>query len=114
VGISADQVDEQHQFDELNDLGFTLLSDADRIIGPVFDAERAEGPTYRRLTFVIDQDSTVLAKIDSETDMDIHADLALDTLRSAEAAIGPPNAPVAGGWGSSWRRLRAMLRRTRT
>ena len=85
MGISADQVDQQRQFDELNDLGFTLLSDADRVIGPRFDAERPLGPTYRRLTFVIDRDSTVLARIDSERDMKIHADLALKVLREAGA-----------------------------
>jgi peroxiredoxin Q/BCP len=85
VGISADQVDQQREFDELNDLGFTLLSDADRVIGPRFGAERPDGPTYRRLTFVIDRDFTVIARIQSDADMEAHANLALEALRAGNA-----------------------------
>ena len=110
MGISADQVDEQRQFDELDDLGFTLLSDADRVIGPAFDAERETGPMYRRLTFVIDQDSTVLAAIDDESDMEIHADLALDALRGAPHPTGSTTAGLL----DRWRRLSNKLGRRKT
>ena len=112
MGISADQVDQQREFDELNEFGFTLLSDADRIIGPRFGAERAEGPTYRRLTFVIDRDRTIMAAIDSETDMEEHADRALEVLRGL-APDKPAEPKPSGGGRSSRGRWRGWLRRTR-
>ena len=40
VGISADTVDKQKQFDEKESLGFPLLSDPDRVVAAQLGAKR--------------------------------------------------------------------------
>jgi len=81
VGISADSVDRQAQFDEQHGLGLALLSDPDRRIAAMFGVKRP-GPLFnRRMTFVIGEDRRVIEVIKSETSMDGHADRALDALR---------------------------------
>jgi len=85
VGISGDPVDRQKEFDETNDLGFLLLSDADGSVSQQFGVARRLGPP-KRATFVIDTDRTVLAAIGGlggEVNMHKHADDALDALRHA-------------------------------
>jgi peroxiredoxin Q/BCP len=83
VGISADKVDKQAAFDAKHSLGYPLLSDADRTVARIFGVKRA-GPLFnKRATFVIGTDRRVLAAISSETNMDVHADQALDVLRRA-------------------------------
>jgi len=82
VGISADPVDRQNEFDQRDSLGFPLLSDPDRSIAASLGAKRI-GPIFnRRITFVIDTDRTILAVIKSERDMSAHADEALAVLRA--------------------------------
>ena len=84
VGISADTVDKQKQFDEKESLGFPLLSDSDFKVADQLGAKRG-GPKWvpnKRVTFVIDTDRTVLDVISSELSMDTHADKALQTLRT--------------------------------
>jgi peroxiredoxin Q/BCP len=86
VGISADKVDKQAAFDAKHDLGYPLLSDADRKVAAAFGVKRP-GPIFnKRATFVIGTDRTILAAISSETNMDVHADEALSVLRSAAAS----------------------------
>ncbi len=86
VGISADKVDKQAAFDAKHDLGYPLLSDADRAVASAFGVKRP-GPIFnKRATFVIGVDRTVLAAISSETNMDLHADEALTVLRAAAAS----------------------------
>ena len=78
VGISADPVDKQHEFD------FPLLSDPDRVVAESLGVKRmlrVVGPN-RRTTFVIDTDRTLLAIYDSQVNMNAHADKALELLRS--------------------------------
>ena len=82
MGISADQVDRQHEFDTTNNLGFPLLSDPDRKIAAQFGTKRFGPIPSKRATFVIDTDRTILAVIKSETDMLGHADKALEVLGS--------------------------------
>lgn len=85
VGISADKVDKQAVFDQKHSLGYPLLSDPDRKVASAFGVKRP-GPIFnKRATFVIGTDRRVLAAISSETNMDVHADEALDVLRSAAA-----------------------------
>jgi peroxiredoxin Q/BCP len=85
VGISADKVDKQAAFDQKHSLGYPLLSDPDRSVASAFGVKRP-GPIFnKRATFVIGTDRHVLAAISSETNMDVHADEALDVLRSAAA-----------------------------
>lgn len=83
VGVSADPVDRQKEFDEMNSLGFPLLSDPDREIARRFGTKRAGPLPTKRTTFVIDTDRRILAVIRSEFDMAGHADAALDVLRAA-------------------------------
>jgi len=81
IGISADTVERQAEFDEVHDLGFPLLSDPDRVIAKLFGV-KPPGPLFnRRKTFVIDADRTVLLATASELSMEKHADEALDVLR---------------------------------
>ncbi len=85
VGISADGVEQQAAFDAKHDLGFPLLSDADRSVARSFGVKRP-GPIFnKRATFVVGTDRTLLAAISSETNMEMHADEALSALRSAAA-----------------------------
>jgi peroxiredoxin Q/BCP len=87
VGISADKVDKQKQFDEKESLGLPLLSDPDRVVAAQLGAKR--GPSFlpnKRVTFVIDTDRTVLDVIHSEFSMGSHADKALALLKARRPA----------------------------
>ena len=85
VGISADPVDKQKQFDEKESLGLPLLSDADRTVAAELGVKRGLGPN-KRTTFVIDTDRKVLDVIHSEFSMNSHADKALAVLKARPAA----------------------------
>ena len=82
IGISADQVDQQKAFDERNQLGFPLLSDPEQEIASLLGAKRLGPFGNRRITYVINTDRTLLQVIKSETNMMVHADTALETLRN--------------------------------
>lgn len=85
VGISADAVDKQKAFDEKHSLGYPLLSDPDRKIAKQYGVKRP-GPLFnKRETFVIGADGVVVAAIGSELNMSVHADKALDSLRTLAA-----------------------------
>lgn len=86
MGISADPVDRQKEFDDQNSLGYPLLSDESREIARQFGVKRIGPLPSKRATFVIGQDATLLAAITSETSMTQHADDALETLRKNAAA----------------------------
>jgi peroxiredoxin Q/BCP len=83
VGISGDAVDRQQEFAGRHTLGFPLLSDADGTVRERFGVRRGVSlaPT-KRVTFVIDQDRTVLDVVRSELRMSAHADRALAALRA--------------------------------
>lgn len=83
VGISADQVDKQRKFSDKHGFGYPLLSDSDRTVAESLGVKRLLriGPN-RRTTFVIDTDRTILAVLDSQTNMAAHADEALSLLRT--------------------------------
>ena len=87
VGISADAVDKQQQFDTKESLGFPLLSDPERVVAGQLGAKRSVGfLPNRRVTYVIDTDRTVLEVIHSEVSMGSHADRALAVLKARHAA----------------------------
>ncbi|HTU38060.1 MAG TPA: peroxiredoxin [Acidimicrobiales bacterium] len=87
VGISADSVDKQKQFDEKESLGFPLLSDPDRVVAAQLGAKRgASFLPNKRVTFVIDTDRRVLGVFHSEVSMGSHADKALALLKARSAA----------------------------
>ena len=82
MGISADPVDRQKEFDDKNGLGFPLLSDPDREVSKAFGVKRLGPLPSKRATFVIDTDRRLVASIRSETDMLKHADEALEALKA--------------------------------
>ncbi len=87
VGISADAVEKQKQFDEKESLGFPLLSDSDRSVASQLGAKR--GVSFlpnKRITFVIDTDRTILDVFHTEVSMGAHADKALALLKARSAA----------------------------
>ena len=81
MGISADRVDRQKEFDEANALGFPLLSDPDREVHRLFGTKRLGSLPGKRATFVIGSDRRLVRSVRSETNMLTHADEALDVLR---------------------------------
>ena len=81
MGISADQVDRQLEFDDANTLGFPLLSDPRRDIARRFGVVRKGLLPNKRRTFVIGRGGSVLTMVRAELNMRIHADRALDTLQ---------------------------------
>ncbi len=85
MGISADQVDRQNEFATENNLGFPLLSDPDKAVAKQFGVKRVGPLPSKRATFVIDTDRSVLAVISSETNMDAHANEALEFLQARQA-----------------------------
>ena len=82
VGMSADPVDRQLEFAEAHSLGFPLLSDPDFSIAREFAVRRLGPLPSKRATFVIDTDRRVLGVIESEVNMNAHADQALAILRA--------------------------------
>jgi peroxiredoxin Q/BCP len=83
LGISADTVDKQREFSEKHDFDYPLLSDPDGVVAAQFGVRRKLGPLpNKRATFVIGTDSRVRDVIKSEIRMSVHADKALETLRS--------------------------------
>lgn len=85
MGISSDDAATQAAFADEHDLDFTLLSDPDQKVARQFGAKRVATRLDKRLTFVIDTNRTLLARITSEKDMKRHADEALEVLRSRSA-----------------------------
>lgn len=88
MGMSADPVDRQREFDSENDLGFPLLSDPKKKVAAQFGIKRMGPLPSKRATFVIGTDRKVIAAITSETNMNTHADEALAALGRGAAASG--------------------------
>jgi peroxiredoxin Q/BCP len=86
IGISADRVDKQKQFSDKHSFDYPLLSDADKVVAEQLGVKRSLVPVNKRVTFVIDTDRRILAVINSETNMDKHADEALEVLRARAGA----------------------------
>jgi peroxiredoxin Q/BCP len=81
VGISRDAVEKQAQFSDKHGFDYPLLSDTDGTVARLFDVARKKGPP-QRVTFVIDRDRRIVEVVKSEIRMNVHADRALDALRS--------------------------------
>ena len=89
VGISSDGARAQQSFASAHELGYPLLTDAGHRVAKELGAYRRwlpGGMHTQRKTFVIGQDRTVLAVIANERQMDLHADEALEFLKSRRAA----------------------------
>jgi thioredoxin-dependent peroxiredoxin len=82
VGISTDPVDRQKQFVGAHGLDFTVMSDEDGAVATAYGVRRRFLTPVKRATVVVDTDRTILKVITSELNMDVHADRALEALRS--------------------------------
>jgi peroxiredoxin Q/BCP len=83
VGISADRVEKQKRFSDKHAFDFPLLSDPHKAVARAYGVRRGPGPLpNKRTTFVIGSDGVVKAIVRSETNMNLHADTALEALRS--------------------------------
>lgn len=82
MGVSADPVGRQKEFDELNELNFPLLSDTKKTVAKQFGVKRAGPLPSKRVTFVIDADRTVAAIVTGEMSFEKHADEALEAVRA--------------------------------
>jgi peroxiredoxin Q/BCP len=112
IGISADSLERQKAFVERYKLDYPMCSDKDRAVARLYGVKRP-GPLFnRRATFVIDTEMKVIAVIQSELEMNLHADRALEVLQTRKAAeqdgtgptipkarpySDPRNDPTAGG-----------------
>ena len=86
VGISADSVDKQKEFSDKHEFDYPLLSDREKTVANLFGVKRSLGfLPNKRSTFVIDTDRRLIGAFHSETNMNAHADKALDLLRSRAA-----------------------------
>jgi peroxiredoxin Q/BCP len=87
VGISADQVGKQKQFSDKHSFDFPLLSDPDKAVARAYGVRRGPGLIpNKRATFVIGTDGLIKSVTKSETNMNVHADRALETLRALSPA----------------------------
>lgn len=86
IGVSRDDVDTQARFGEAHGLDFPLISDPDGEVADILGAKRFGPIPFKRQTFVIAPDRTLIGVISSEANMEQHADEALALLRREPAA----------------------------
>lgn len=83
VGISVDSVEAQRAFADRRGFDYPLLSDDGGGVAAAYGVKRgllARLAPVKRTTFVIGTDGVVLEAITSETNMNAHADRALEAL----------------------------------
>lgn len=85
VGVSRDDQDTQARFAAEHRFDFPLIADPDGHVAKAFGAKRPGPIPSKRQTIVLGSDLTVLHRIASETNMDVHADDALTFLRAQHA-----------------------------
>ena len=85
VGVSRDDQDTQARFAAEHRFDFPLIADPDGTVAKAFGAKRPGPIPSKRQTIVLGSDLTVLHRIASETNMDVHADDALAFLREQHA-----------------------------
>ena len=83
-GISRDDVDTQSTFRATHDFDYPLIADPSGEIAKLFGAKRIGPIPSKRQTFVIGTDRRLVRAISSETNMQQHADEALQVLRQAD------------------------------
>jgi peroxiredoxin Q/BCP len=80
IGISMDDVGTMGAFAESELLDFPLLADVDGSVAVAYGVRRRFVTPVKRATFVIDEHQQVVVVIQSETNMTVHADRALEVL----------------------------------
>ncbi|WP_425861289.1 peroxiredoxin [Arthrobacter sp. TWP1-1] len=85
VGISTDGEAKQLEFANKNSLSYPLLSDRQGEVADLFGVRRrllAKSLPIKRATFIVDKDLILRFSVSSETNMDLHADQALEALKT--------------------------------
>lgn len=83
VGISTDSEAKQLEFATKNSFNYPLLSDRKGEVADMFGVRRrllAKSLPTKRATFIVDSNLTLRFAVSSETNMDLHANAALDAL----------------------------------
>ncbi|MHA7304131.1 peroxiredoxin [Arthrobacter sp. TMN-49] len=83
VGISTDSTAKQLAFATANDFSYPLLSDRRGEVADQFGVRRrllARTLPTKRATFIVDSDMILRFQVASETNMDVHANRALEEL----------------------------------
>lgn len=85
VGISTDAEAKQLEFANNNSLSYPLLSDRHGEVADLFGVRRrllAMSLPTKRATFIVGQDGRLKFELSSETNMNVHADQALEALQT--------------------------------
>jgi peroxiredoxin Q/BCP len=83
IGISMDSVEKQAEFTQKNQLDYPLLADVGGNVAKQFGVKRSlEFLKVKRSTFVIGRDRKIVDIINSEINMNAHAERALDALKT--------------------------------
>ncbi len=85
IGISTDDIAALERFARTEGLDFPLLSDLDGLVATSYGVRRKYITPVKRATFVIDRQQTIVEVIASETNMQVHADKALEALERTAA-----------------------------
>ncbi|MGA2968292.1 MAG: peroxiredoxin [Acidimicrobiales bacterium] len=83
IGISMDSVQKQSEFTQKNQLDYPLLADVGGHVARQFGVKRSlDFLKVKRSTFVIDRNRRIVDIINSEINMNVHAERALDALKT--------------------------------
>src|ERR1700692_1647212 len=86
LGISMDDVGKQAEFTAKNNLDYPLLADVQGDVATLYGVKRSlDLLKVKRATFAIGRDGRIADGINSELNMNAHADKALDALRRLNA-----------------------------
>lgn len=86
VGVSTDSADSHGRFRERHELPFPLVSDPDKRIIRLYDADGLLGLTTARVTYVIDKQGVIRAALRHDFQVGKHLPEVLDALRAIERA----------------------------
>jgi peroxiredoxin Q/BCP len=82
IGISMDSVEKQSEFAQKNQLDYPLLADVGGHVAKQFGVKRSlDFLKVKRSTFVIGRDRKIVDIVNSEINMNVHAQRALDALK---------------------------------
>jgi peroxiredoxin Q/BCP len=83
IGISMDSVEKQSEFTQKNQLDYPLLADVGGHVARQFGVKRSlDFLKVKRSTFVIGRDRKIVDIVNSEINMNAHAQRALDALKT--------------------------------
>ncbi|GGP19340.1 peroxiredoxin [Thermocladium modestius] len=83
IGVSVDSLDTQVKFASRYGARFPLVSDRDKTISKAYGVLR--GSTAQRVTFIIDENGTIMDRISGLKNASDHADEALKRIKPATA-----------------------------